>query len=212
MFLDLIPQRTLKDLFAVFGGLDSDVLESMLTRHTSGLALLSSPMNSFESPKILKANVEKMYELLCQEYEVVVVDTDQPNAEITQLAFKLSDLVVVMTGADLPRLKSTKFFISDLTGKVSADKIKIVLNRYSAAKEISNAEAQSIIEFPIAAYLPHDGSQVASSINQGKPLILTHANKPISEAIAQFAAQLYAPSSQTAVPVGGRSGFRKLFN
>src|ERR1051326_2383931 len=85
MFLDLIPQRTLKDLFAVFGGVDSDVLESMLTKHGSGLSVLSSPMNSFENLRIAKANAERAFELLRQDFELVIVDTEHPNAETTQL-------------------------------------------------------------------------------------------------------------------------------
>lgn len=212
MLLDLIPQRTLKDLFAVFGGVDSDVLESMLAKHASGLSVLSSPMNSFETLRIAKANAEKVFELLRQDFEIVVVDTDQPESETSQLALKYSDLVLVLTGADLPRLKSTKFFLRDLASRVTAEKIKVVLNRYSAARDISDSEAQAIIESPIVAHLPHDSSLVASSINRGQPVVLSHPGKAISEAIAELAAQLYSPASAPAAVTSGRGGFRKFFN
>ncbi|MSR64371.1 MAG: CobQ/CobB/MinD/ParA nucleotide binding domain-containing protein [Verrucomicrobiae bacterium] len=211
MFLDIIPQRTLKDLFAVFGGVDADVLESMLTKHSSGLSVLSSPMNSFESLRIAKANAERAFELMRQDFELTIVDTEHPDSETTQLALKYSDIVVVVTGGDLPRLKSTKFFVRDLAGKVPADKIKVVLNRYSAAKEISDSDAQAIIESPIIAHLPHDISLVASSINRGQPVVMTHPNKAISEAVMELAAQFYTPANSPVV-AAGRGGFRKFFN
>lgn len=212
MFLDLIPQRTLKDLFAVFGGVDSEVLESMLVRHSTGLAVLSSPLNSFEPLRIPKANVEKIFELLRQDQEIVVVDTDQPGSEVSQLALNQSDMIVVVSGADLPRLKSTKFFLRDLASRISEDKIKVVLNRYSPAKDISNAEAQSVLEFPIAVHLGHDSSLVASSINHGQPIVLSHSNKPIAESINQLAVLLHSSASPASGTSSGRTGFRKFFN
>ncbi len=213
MFLDLMPQRTLKDLFAVFGGVDSDVLDSMLVKHASGLSVLSSPLNSFEPLKISKANIERAFELLRQENELVVVDTDQPNSEATQLALKYSDLVLVVAGVDLPRLKSAKFFVRDLAARIAQDKIKVVLNRYAPAKEISDSEAQSILEFPVVAHLPHDGGLVASSINHGQPLVVAHPNKPISEEMARLAALLHVPANGSpSLAGGGRSGLRRFFN
>lgn len=212
MFLDVIPQRTLKDLFAVYGGVDADVLESMVTRHSSGLAVLSSPLNSFEPLKVSKNAVERVCGLLHQEYEICVVDTDSPSTEITQVAINHSDFVVVVSGADLPRLKSTKFFIRDLTGRIPEEKVKVVLNRYSAAKDISNAEAQSVLEFPVLATLPHDSALVSSSINHGQPLALSQPGKSISETIQQVASALYTPAAATAAAPGVRTGLRRFFH
>jgi len=210
MFLDVVPQRTLKDLFGVFGGLDADVLESMLQRHSTGLALLSSPLNGFDSLKILKANAEKACELLHQEYDVTIVDTDQPTSELAQLACKRSDLVVVVSGVDLPRLKSTKFFLRELSTRVASEKIKVVLSRHSMAKEITDTEAEAIIESPVAARLPNDSALVTASINRGEPIVIANANKPLSEAIIQFAALLHAPTAPA--PTSGRGGLRRFFN
>jgi pilus assembly protein CpaE len=212
MLLDLKPQRTLKDLFAVFGGLDSDVLDSMLARHSSGVALLSSPMSGGETLRIVKSNADKACELLHQDYDVTVADTDHANSELTQLAIKHADTVVVVTGADLPRLKSTKTHLQELTSRVPAERIKIVLNRYSTAKEINPSEAEAILEAPIVAHLPHDSILVTTSINHGRPLVQSHPGKPLSEAIMQLAALLHSPSAPIPATSAGRGGWRTFFN
>src|SRR5436309_6354991 len=44
MLLDMTPRRTLGDLLPGFGGIDFDVVDSVISKHTSGAAVLAAPL------------------------------------------------------------------------------------------------------------------------------------------------------------------------
>jgi pilus assembly protein CpaE len=189
MLLDLTPRRTLGDLLPGFGGIDYDVVEAMMVKHSSGVSVLAAPLTgTFDGSTLSRYMVQSILEALRQHYECTVVDTGYANLESTLAAMDYSDVIVVMIGMDLPRLRDAKLYLKNLmAANYPREKLRVVVNRCGSSKEIAATEIESILEFPVAAQLPNDEGLVNSSVNLGQPLILSNPNKQLSRAILALA-------------------------
>jgi len=152
--------------------------------------------------------VQSILEALREHYECTVVDTGYANLESTLAAMDYSDVILVVVGMDLPRLRDGKLYLKNLmAANYAKEKIRVVVNRASGSKEISPGEVESILEFPVMAQLPNDDSLVASSVNLGQPFVTTSPNKQLSRAILSLAEEL-AP---TAAGAGAKRGRTRWF-
>ena len=200
MLLDMTPRRSLGDLLPGFGGIDYDVVDSVISKHSSGAAVLAAPLTgTFDGSTLSRYMVQSILEALREHYECTLIDTGYANLESTLAAMDYSDLILVVVGMDLPRLRDGKLYLKNLVAaNYPKAKIRLVVNRAGGSKEISASEVESILEFPIAAQLPNDELLVGSSVNLGQPFVVTNPSKPLSKAIIALAETL-APGVPAAV-------------
>jgi pilus assembly protein CpaE len=206
MLLDLTPRRTLGDLLPGFGGIDYDVVDSVMVKHASGVSVLAAPlMGTFDGTTLSRYMVQSILEALREHYECTIVDTGYANLESTLAAMDYSDVILVVVGMDLPRLRDGKHYLKNLmAANYPKEKIRVVINRSSGSKEISPAEVESILEFPVAAQIPNDDGLVSTSVNLGQPFVASGPNKPVSRTLITLA-DSFAPGAAMA-PVKRRAG------
>src|SRR5438477_7181791 len=149
--------------------------------------------------------VQSILEALREHYETTVIDTGYANLESTLAAMDYADVILVVVGMDLPRLRDGKLYLKNLiAANYPKGKIRVVINRSTGSKEIAGGEVESILEFPVIAQLPNDEALVGSSVNLGQPFVASSPNKPLSKAIITLAEEL----SPLAKAVKKRSGMR----
>jgi pilus assembly protein CpaE len=208
MLLDMTPRRSLGDLLPGFGGIDYDVVDSVMSKHSSGPSVLAAPLTgTFDGSTLSRYMVQSILEALREHYECTIVDTGYANLESTLAAMDYSDTILVVVGMDLPRLRDGKLYLKNLlAANYAKEKIRVVVNRASGSKEIPAGEVESILEFPVAVQLPNDEALVGSSVNLGQPFVSSNPNKPLAKAIFNLAESL----SPSALPATAkkRSGMR----
>src|SRR5664280_1267991 len=189
MLLDVTPKRTLGDLLPGFGGIDYDVVDSVMNKHSSGVSVLAVPLTgTFDGSTLSRYMVQSILEALREHYEFTVVDTGYANLESTLAAMDYSDLILVVVGMDLPRLRDGKLYLKNLiAANYPKEKIRVVINRAGNSKEISSSEVETILEFPVTAQIPSDDALVGSSVNLGQTFVASSPNKPVSKAILAMA-------------------------
>lgn len=210
MLLDLTPRRTLGDLLPGFGGIDYDVVDSVMVKHGSGVSVLAAPlMGTFDGTTLSRYMVQSILEALREHYECTIVDTGYANLESTLAAMDYADVILVVMGMDLPRLRDGKHYLKNLmAANYSKEKIRVVINRSSGSKEISPAEVESILEFPVAAQLPNDDALVSTSVNLGQPFVVSSPHKPVSRTLITLA-ESFTPGAEIA-PAKKRAGAKWL--
>jgi pilus assembly protein CpaE len=206
MLLDLTPRRTLGDLLPGFGGIDYDVVDSVMVKHASGVSVLAAPlMGSFDGTTLSRYMVQSILEALREHYECTIVDTGYANLESTLAAMDYSDVILVVVGMDLPRLRDGKHYLKNLmAANYPKEKIRVVVNRSNGSKEISAAEVESILEFPVAAQIPNDDALISTSVNLGQPFVASSPHKPVSKTLISLA-ESFAPGAVLA-PAKRRAG------
>ncbi len=202
MLMDLTPRRSLGDLLPGFGGIDRDVVESVVTKHSSGVSVMAAPLSgAVDGTTLSRYIVQSILDAMREDYECTIVDTGYANLESTLAAMDSADVILVVVGTDLPRLRDGKHYLRNLlSANYPKEKIRVVVNRSTNSKEIAPGDIESILEFDVTARLPNDEVLVGSSVNLGQPFVASSPNKPISKALIELAEDLL-PS---AVGLGGR--------
>ena len=204
MLLDVTPKRTLGDLLPGFGGIDYDVVDSVMSKHASGVSVLAAPLTgTFDGSTLSRYMVQSILEALRENYEYTIIDTGYANLESTLAAMDYSDLILVVVGMDLPRLRDGKLYLKNLlAANYPKEKIRVIVNRSTNSKEISSSEVETILEFPVTTQVPSDDSLVGSSVNLGQAFVSSSPGKPVSRAILALAETM----SPLATSVKKRSG------
>ncbi len=204
MLLDVTPKRTLGDLLPGFGGIDYDVVDSVMSKHASGVSVLAAPLTgTFDGSTLSRYMVQSILEALRENYEYTVIDTGYANLESTLAAMDYSDLILVVVGMDLPRLRDGKLYLKNLlAANYAKEKIRVIVNRTTNSKEISSSEVETILEFPVTTQIPSDDGLVGSSVNLGQAFVSSSPGKPVSRAILALAETV----SPLATSVKKRSG------
>lgn len=105
LHLNAKPNFSVGDVLKNLHRLDSSLLESFMTRHSSGLHLLagaSEPVLVQPQP----GDFARMFDLLVQHYKTIVVDASTRLDPTTRILGDLSDAVLVVAHADVPSLWS----------------------------------------------------------------------------------------------------------
>jgi pilus assembly protein CpaE len=147
--------------------------------------------------------VQSILEALRENYEYTIIDTGYANLESTLAAMDYSDLILVVVGMDLPRLRDGKLYLKNLlAANYPKEKIRVIVNRSTNSKEISSSEVETILEFPVTTQVPSDDALVGSSVNLGQAFVTSSPSKPVSRAILTLAEMV----SPLATSVKKRSG------
>lgn len=192
MLLDMTPRRTLGDLLPGFGGIDYDVVENCLTKHNSGISVMPAPMTgTFDGASLSRFMVQSILDAMRHNYDRTIVDTGYANLEGTLAAMDYSDVILVVVGMDLPRLRDGKLYLKSLiAANYPKEKIRVVVNRTGGSKEIAANEVESILDFPVSTQVPVDETTVGSSVNLGQPFVASNPGKPVSKALIHLAESL----------------------
>jgi pilus assembly protein CpaE len=95
---------------------------------------------------------------------------------------------------DLTTVNDTRKLYRTLVREyVPREKVRIVLNRVSRHNRLQASEIERTFGQGITAQIPNAGHIVVSSVNEGRPFVLTHPSSPVSRSIRALAAKVTAP-------------------
>jgi pilus assembly protein CpaE len=167
-------------------GLDEQALGAFLTKHESGLRVLTAPTHPQYAEEISAESVAHILQLLKRMYRWVVIDgppafTDQVLAAVDQ-----TDVVVVITSMDVPSIKNLKLSVETLRQLgLPRDRMRLVLNRADSKVGLTIREVEKSLGTEIDATLP-SSREVPYAINQGLPVVLSRPKAPVSQALADL--------------------------
>ncbi|MBU1040972.1 MAG: AAA family ATPase [Proteobacteria bacterium] len=188
IFLDLEHAYTWADVAANIDRLDATYLESVMARHHSGLAVLPAPDYSAEAcldPAVLR----QILELLRRGYAQVVIDGGTGQGEATLEALDMADDVLLVMDLSLPCLARAKRFLEAVraTQPHLLPRLRLVANRKTSESDIGTAEAEGILQQPIAWAVVNDYQAALSAINQGKTLAEADPRSAMAKGLAAMA-------------------------
>lgn len=168
-----------------------------MMRHRSGLYVLPAPIDGrFDSNRLSRSVVQNVLQFMRNQYTCTIADCGHPSFEGTLAAMDSADIILVVAGNDLPRLRDTKQYMNKLiAANYSKERIRVVVNRSGGGKAITKREVESILEFPVAAHLSNDGELVCESLNIGQPFVTSSPHKPLSREFVKLADDL-APTER----------------
>ncbi len=212
LMLDVKPKNTIVQLAQKnTDEIDIDLIEELLHPHATQVAILPAPLTAAEAELIEPEMVQQMLLYLRAEYPFTVVDAGSHMNDISLSAFDESTHVFLPVVPELASLKATldALHISSQLD-YAAEKIFLILNRNLAKGALSPEEVESALGRMLTAIIPHGGEAAVKALNDGRPLVASRPNLPMSKAIAKLAFQ-FSPDDLKANPPENPSPLLRYF-
>lgn len=170
LYLNLRPQLSLADLMEAGDRLDSELLRSVAERHPSGLTIIASPPDVMPLDAVTPEFVDRLLDLACQSFDVVLVDMPGAWVAWSLSALRKSDAICLITGLSVPGVHQARRQLEVLDANALGERVRIVLNRvvnpFFGKADLTETEKvlRHKVDFPVS----NDYPTVSSAIDEGK--------------------------------------------
>ena len=151
--------------------LDSDLLRGYIATHSSGLEVLASPDVCGGSKTLDPDSIAQTLDFLRGEYDYVVVDGPSSLDDTNLAVIDASNLVYLVATPEIAAIRDLSRYVDSLSqGEHDVEKVKVVINRFSAQHALTVEQIEKAIRLPIAVKLPNGYAEVTRSAILGEPI------------------------------------------
>ncbi|MEM8859081.1 MAG: response regulator [Chloroflexota bacterium] len=166
------PATTIVDLVDRGEDMDAEMLNSVLSRHETGLEVLLAPPRPEMAELITVELYERILQQLAQMFDFVIVDTPSALGDTSIMSLEMSQRIVLIAQQSLASLANMRRFF-ELMKQLGFDfqKVLIVVNRVHDRFGISVSDIGDAMKRPVLASVVLDEFGVAQAADQGVPLL-----------------------------------------
>jgi len=215
VILNMSPKaKTIADLIGSFESADSDVVESILVQHSTGIKVMLAPPTPESTELITGAHLKHVLELLRERYAYIVVDTWPSFQEQVITMLDVADVILTLMTLEITSLKNVRVFM-EVVEKLGYDeaKVQLVANRNDSSGGIKASDVEASLGRKIPHTIVSDGRTLVLAVNRGVPFVISHRDSQVAKDIFSLA-QKVAQADTAAVPAGKQAQARgglKLF-
>jgi pilus assembly protein CpaE len=188
LHLNLKPMFSVEDAIRNLHRLDSSLLESFTTRHSTGLHLLAGS-NIPLAIEPSTAEFARLFDMLVGQFRYVVVDGSSRSDASTRLVGNLSQAVLLVSHADVASLWSANQIRQYLGQTGGNERLQLVLNRFRKIPGFTEADVEAAAGLKLLWKIPNQYFAASAAIDRGIPLV-QHGNTEIARSFAGLASKL----------------------
>jgi pilus assembly protein CpaE len=217
LLLNLKSPASIIDLVERIEDMDSDLLNSLLSAHPTGLKALLAPPNPEMAEMVRPEHIKAVVDALRPLFEFIIIDTPSKLDDMTLAMMDAADEIWLVTQPNLPGIKNaSRFFDLAQALEYDMDKVKLLVNGVMVKQGIALADISRALKRPVMHTIPRDATAVELSLNQGQPMLEGGAEgRPIAKALQQLALLLAeetpASDGQKGDPAAQKSFWQRLF-
>jgi pilus assembly protein CpaE len=170
LHMNLKPVFNVADATRNLHRMDASLLESFMTRHSSGLQLLAGT-NIPAAVDPSTAEFVKLFDMLVTHYRYVVVDASSRFDSASRLIASLSESVLLVACSDVASLWSAARVQQYLGETGSRERVRLVLNRFRKVPGFSEADAEAAVGAKLLWRIPNQYFAVSGAIDRGTPVM-----------------------------------------
>jgi pilus assembly protein CpaE len=186
LYLDLVPERGMLEALEAADELDAVALQAYMTRHRSGLDVLSTTHEQVALPGEIDASrLNHLLDVMQGAYEHVVVDLPRQIDLLTTTVLERASRIVLCMQQSVTHVQDAcrlRNILRDELG-VSEERIILAVNRYDARSSVTLADIGKNLDGPAVVTIPNDYKRVSENVNLGIPLLEQSRNAPVGKAI-----------------------------
>lgn len=182
--LGITAQFSALDALQNVGRMDSNFFARLLTKHSSGLSVLSAP-DKYAAITVTDEALEKLLTVARQDFDFVVVDAGSSIGSTFTILIDAASTVYLVTQVGISELRNSNRLISEFFAS-RATKLQIVLNRFTPRSLVIDEESiTKALTLPATWKVPSDYPIVRQAQNSATPFAMGDA--PIADVIRQMA-------------------------
>jgi pilus assembly protein CpaE len=189
-YLDLTPAFQLSELANMPRRLDRQLLDVMLTRHRSGMAVLAAPRVQGKFLEIGADLVAAILGLLSEAFDHLIIDLPGNWYPWTDNVIWGSDRIFVVTGFTVPGLRNSRLLADAIAAKVAGNTgVSVIVNKFHEpliGAGLSRKDAETILENRLGGFIPGLGRIVDDAINEGRSLSESRAGNKIEKRLREI--------------------------
>jgi len=185
--------------------LDASLLNGYVTRHSSGAAILPSPLNVEDSEEVDPANLMTVVQHCQQMFKFVFLDLPHAMDSWCLAGLDAADEVYLLCDMMLTTIHNTRRvsqMFRDLEFEKS--KLKLVINRFYDSDQISLQEISQHMQLPIYWVIPNDSVLAINAVNSGRTFDEVDANSQLAQSVTALAMEI------AGVQPGKKAGKKKF--
>ncbi len=173
--LDIAPQLDLAEMGGSGERLDGQLLEVMLSRHASGLSLLSAQGRPGESCDVNPAVIGRLLDVVAARFDHLVIDVPRAWAPYTDDILAGADRIFIVTDMTVPGLRAARRLNERIRERgVAASEPKIIVNRFQTGLLFGNglrrADVERALGVSFAGPVANNYQLVREAIDRGVAL------------------------------------------
>ncbi len=215
VILNMSPKaKTIADLIGSFETADSDVVESILVQHSTGIKVMLAPPTPESTELITGTHIKHVLEMLRERYAYIVVDTWPSFQEQVITMLDVADVILTLMTLEITSLKNVRVFM-EVVEKLGYDeaKVQLVANRNDSSGGIKASDVEASLGRKIPHTIVSDGRTLVLAVNRGVPFVISHRDSQVAKDIFALAQKVAA--AETAPAAAGKQaparGGLKLF-
>lgn len=188
-FWDLKPSFDLTYMVNNPDKINKEFLLNTLEKYkNTSLHILADPPFFKGADNISSKQIESLISSLKGAFSYVVIDTSAGFDNKTMVAIKNSDIILLVTVANLPALRNTQRCIELFNSEVSdRDAIQVVVNRYMENDEIGLEDIEKLLVQSVFEKIPNNYFTMMSAINKGVPVSEINNESNVAKAYRSLA-------------------------
>lgn len=181
-YLDVAPAFRIEELATMPGRLDQQLLNVMLSRHPSGLAVLATPRMAARHFDVSEGLIGAVLGMLSHSFDRVIIDLPKTWFPWTDNVIWGSNYVFVTTNFTVPALRYTRYVLDNVASKVvNGCKVGVIVNKFRErllGSGLRKRDAEQLLRDRLAGFIPDIGDIVQEAINRGIPVSeVSHGTK-----------------------------------
>ncbi len=151
--------------------LDSDLLRGYVATHSSGLEVLASPDICGEQKIGDAESIAQTLDFLRGEYDYIIIDSPTDLDDINYTIIDASAHVYLVSSPEIGAIRDLSRYVDSLSASEhNTEKIKVIVNRFSAQHAVSIEQIEKAIRLPVSIKLPNSYAELARSTLLGEPI------------------------------------------
>ncbi len=189
-YLDIAPAFRIEELANAPGRLDGQLLDVMLTRHSSGLSVLATPRVPAKYFEISEGLIGAVLGLLSRSFDNVVIDLPKNWYPWTDNVIWGSNQVYVVTNFTVPALRHARYMIDAISAKIVNDaKVSVIVNKHRESMfgaGLKKSDAEQMLRNWLAGFIPDAPDLVQEAINRGVPISDINRGSKVEKALERI--------------------------
>ncbi|PMH41239.1 type II secretion protein [Vibrio sp. 10N.286.49.B3] len=188
-YLNLSPAYGLADAIVNVADLDEMSLDSLVTKHSSGLHTLSFMQDNSDDNYDKAKQIRPLLPILRELYPYVIVDLSRGVDRLFSCVIAPATKAFIVTQQNLVAIKNITKITNMLTFDfgLTKDQMTILVNRFDKHQSITLKHIEETFDKDITIQLlPNDFKVASESCNLGQPFTMTKKNSALTKAIVSF--------------------------
>ena len=189
-YLDLNASFDVDAVSATPHRLDARLLEVMLSRHETGIAVLAAPRSPASGRDFDEAFVGRLLGVAAEKFSNIVIDMPPMWMPWSECVAAGSDQVFVVTEFTVPALRKARDLVESVKPRLAEDAdVRVIVNKTREqllGGGLKKRDASELLGEHLGGFVSEDRLLVREAINRGQPLSTGRSSNRLSRELSRI--------------------------